>query len=320
MARADSILLTANPCGGVVIIRLSSDADGSTWRLSRAIGSVVTDIPAQDVNGNPYLVFLDDGFGLGAQLPSGREIVYTFNTANGSSTASILLANTVFIDSGSLTKTLLSALQAGCAALQTPTGQTYQNRPSVREAMPLNSTVPLPLISLEEVLCQQEYRKLGADSQALAQGNSFDLAELAQWRYHVSILAMTMEERQFWKNAVLAILKTTFATIGPVIGQDTVVSYQVQSGQVEDPKPGFYYADVGFNVTGPLTHSIRFDYGIVEEFDVTVQGSTGSSDYFTVTDAVAPPPPPPLIDGAIIARNGSYIITRSGIVLGYRGG
>lgn len=272
---SDSITATGLFTGGIVSLRLTSDADPSTWTLVRSYGALSQNIPVQSSAGEGMIVYLDDGYGLQSPLPAGQEITYVFTTGNGSTQASVTLAASLYLTSDSLLDPILRALRSAVSTVVMPDKSSFNDRATVRQAMPLTQSPPMPFISVEEVLQSQAHRQIGSDVDTDSTKNTWVMTEQSDLRYHISICARTIPERQFWKSVVLAVLKAFCAQIGPVLGQDNTVSYHIQQGQVspEDLPPGFYFSEIGFNLSGPTSIIVKTNYDVVESFVTDMNGS-----------------------------------------------
>lgn len=266
--------VTATPLftGGVVLLNLISSDAPSTWKLARAYGSMSVDIPVIASTGEGFSIYVDDGYGLEGPLPAGVEITYTFSSSSGSAAVTTTLAASLYLTSESFLDTLTSALTSAVQTVVLPDSTTFSNRATVRQAMPLTQSPPLPLISVEEVAQHQAFRSIGADVNPDTDKNVWVISEQADLRYHIGVFTRSIAERQFWKSVVLATLKAISAQIGPVLGQDNTVSYQISQGQIppSDLPPGFYFAEIGFNISGPTSIVVKTEYGLVESIESIV--------------------------------------------------
>lgn len=265
--------------GGVILLNIASQALPSTWSLVRTYGDQSTSIPVVSSTGEGFRVYLDSGYNLDGALPTGVAITYTLTTANGSTSATVTLAPKIYLTSDSFLETITAALKATVKNVVLPDSTSFLNRATVRQAMPLTQSPPLPFISVEEVAQHQAHRQIGAHVDPDTTRNIWVIAEQADLRYHIGVFTRSIEERQFWKSAVLATLKALVAQIAPVLGQDNTVSYQISQGQVppEDLPPGFYFAEVGFNISGPTSIVVKTDYPTNDGIDVTINSDLSVS-------------------------------------------
>lgn len=272
----DSISATGLFTGGVVVLHLNSDAEASTWTLTRTYGSLTTDIPIVATTGEGFRLYVDDGYGIEGPLPSGTELTYSFSTSSGTVTASVTLAPSLYLTSDSFLTTIVSAITAAAKTVVLPDASTFPNRATVRQAMPLTQSPPLPLISVEEVAQHQAIRGIGADVNPDSTRNVWVMAEQADLRYHIGVFTRTIAERQFWKSVVLAVLKALNAQLGPVLGQNNTVNYQISQGQIppSDLPPGFYFAEIGFNISGPSSIVVKTDYDVTTGLEVSMNQDT----------------------------------------------
>ena len=287
MSVYSSIEASAIPTGGAALVQY---VVSGAFTLSRAVsGMPYTQLASGFVqfttNENP-LIFIDIGDGLPGPLDPTAFYLYQLSDANGVLTSEpVQPASTVVLDIEPLTGILIRLFQGALNASVLPPGIVTPGK--ITLAMPVNSFLPLPIITLNLDLLQQEGVPIGQSFPHVNQlDGSFVIFGQAKRIYTISILAADGLTRDFFREALvrwwLAII--TFA-LQP-IGQSTSHRYQVASGQVakdaDGKAPGFYYADLMIELNGSFNVSISQNFGLIEKIDVTVNYPDGVVDEIIV--------------------------------------
>jgi hypothetical protein len=262
-----------SPTGGIVTLRLGSNADSETWTLTRGVvsgGVVVESTTLFQFLDTPPLVFVDIGDQLQTPLDPTKLYRYTFTTVSGSvSTDDLSPAVTLTLEPDSLTQILIRALQAGLRSLVIPT--EFKKRPSVFHAMPMGSLPPLPFVSVNDTLLQQDSIPIGQNSVPMNTENRYAVGGLANHGYTIAIFTTTSQERTFYKNAVIGIFTAALGPIMEAIGENATHRFIANSSQMvsEDTQPGFYYVEIGLEMVGNFQIGVSTQYGVINEIDFT---------------------------------------------------
>lgn len=279
------------PSGGIVSLKLSSSsAEG--WQLERFVdqGGVLVSgttlalpAPTPPISGTADTVMhvLDVGDGTNAALNQGLSYAYTFTTSvSGVTTDSIAVGSTISIVEDDLTLILVRLFQSGLRALALP--QNFKNRASVFHAMPLAGQPTLPFVTISQVQMHQSQVPVGQENLDNYVSAAATITSQVTRRYSVAVLAETIEEREFYRDAVIGIFYTIIGPVLNSIGQDSSHDMMVENNQVvsEDRAPGFYYAEIMLTFTGTYNVTVTSDYGIIKEIDTDptpVQDSSNSN-------------------------------------------
>jgi hypothetical protein len=270
----NEITVTVVPCGGVVTIDLVS-VDPGTWTLTRFDG-----ITTYTLYQGPPLVlpvnapfFLDSGEGLNGPLVPSVSYTYTFSTATaGAVSQTVVPACSIVLEYDDYLRLLINVIQAGVQSIVVPNGPQFKAKPSVVISMPLVGQPTMPAISINEDLLQMEEVPLGHGINTDTVNNFYQIQEIVNRRYRVTVMTFSVEERDFWKLAVISIFKAILIPVLIKMGQDVRSSFQAASSQSIDTMPGFYFCDIMLDFSGILPVRITTSYPIVEGFTVTVNG------------------------------------------------
>jgi hypothetical protein len=267
-----SLKYTVAPTGGIIVLEPASSAEFSTWMLTRYLsvsGSAVSGtVLAQGAAGqSPLQVFVDIGDGTNLPLDPGSLYVYELSTEMGSAqTPPLSPACSILIEQDSVNHILFRALQSGVAALRIPAA--FKNTPRVLHAMPLTGAgLPaLPAITFNETLLQQQDVPIGQDVDSDWQDNQYQIATQSVRHFTTFVMASTVQEREFYRDAVIAIFSSILGPVLEKIGTNVSHRFQVSSSQLVDrnAEPGFYFAEILLEFTGLYSVGIRTSYGVIE--------------------------------------------------------
>ena len=264
------------PSGGLVKLYLGSTDILGAWTLTRA-----------DTSGNTYALYtgaalevplwLDLGDGLNGPLDPSVVYTYTFSTTNaGSVSTSAQPVCTIEVNYDDYLRLFVRLLQAGVQSLSLPNGSTFRNKPQVMISMPLTGTPALPILTINEDLMQQDQVPIGHGMQFPTAQNDYQIDELVMRRYRITILTQSTDEREFWKFAVISLVKTILIPVLETMGQDVTSRFQAASSQMTDVSPGFYFCDIMIEFTGVLPVRIQTNYGtfaLTTDFAVEANGT-----------------------------------------------
>lgn len=279
-----TISAVAVPTGGVISLAISGV--GALMTLSRSStgsGGSFTQL----YSGAPLIRYIDVGDMLPAPLASGSVYTYRLNDANGSLySADIQPAATLQILQEPLLQMLIRIIQAGINNLYPTAGFNSNFTPAqVIAAMPLSGLPPMPFVTINLDLMQQAQIPIGQSVEVVEPDGSWVIGGMTKRVFRVSVLAGTVQERDFYRDAVLGIFQSIIRTVFAPIGLDVTHKYQVASGQVakdtEGQSPGFYYADVMMDFEGIYNVAVVPNYGSMAVIQLTAQ--LGNNTSLTVT-------------------------------------
>jgi hypothetical protein len=256
------------PTGGIVVLKLQSAAPAESWSLVRGVVSGATMVQQVTLFQSPaeaLPVFVDIGDSTKAPLDPTLTYQYTFSTASGSVTTDPILPSTsIELEPDHLTEILLRALTAGIRSLKVPAG--FNNRPPVFHAMPMGSQPTIPMISLNGTLLQQGEIPIGQNAQYNYGKNTLVVGGQALRHYTIAVLTATVQEREFYRDAVIAIFNTILGTILQAIGENATHRFQASSSQVtqDGMMPGFYFAEILLEMAGNFSVGVSTRYGVIE--------------------------------------------------------
>lgn len=271
-----SLSYTVSPTGGVIAFEFTSASDFGTWDFTR-----YTSVGGVNVSGvtlfsgtsgqSPTQLFIDIGDGSNAPLNPSSLYAYEFTTAAGSVvTPPLSPACSINVYQDSMAQIMFRALQSGINALHIPA--SFQNTPLVMQAMPLaGAGVPaLPMIAFNDTLLQQREIPIGQDVDADADRNAWQVAALALRHFTVFVLAGNVEERDYYRDVVIAIYSAALGPILNKLGNNVTHRFQVSSSQLtgRENDPGFYFSEILLEFTGLYSVGITTSYGLIENFDI----------------------------------------------------
>ena len=276
-----------SPTGGIVVLNIvpSSGVDPKTGvvALLRYANSLLS-TPAVLVSGAPGpLVFIDDGEGLPNYLDFNTNYYYTVIDAGGAATTdAIKPASQLQVFTSYLDRLIFRSYSAGMSALAIPQGL---NAIRVLEQMPLSmgsTGTYFPFVVMNLDLEQQEAVQIGQDVQ-FSETNIDIVPMIVFRRYSLSILSHNAQERNFYKDASIAVLRGLMQTLASIGGNITSSFQAAQSQEPTGPMmPGFYEADVMFDMEGQFNVSIYTNYPLIETIAPVISGVYPVSGYITV--------------------------------------
>ena len=261
-----------SPTGGIAILKLKSAGDPSSWSLVRAVVSGTgTTQPVTLFRGpeSQVPVFVDIGDGTKAPLDPTLSYQYVFTTSKGTATAGpIVPSASIVLEPDQLTTILLRALTSGVRSLVLPAG--FRNAPQVFHAMPMGAQPTIPMITLNGTLLQQGDIPIGQNNPTNQLANTLIIGGQALRHYTIAVLTSTVEEREYYRDAVLAIFHSILGTILAAIGENASHRFQVHSSQVtgDGMQPGFYYAEIMLELVGSFAVGVSTTYGVIKEIKV----------------------------------------------------
>lgn len=271
------------PTGGIITLEPSSTADFGTWTLTRYLSvsgvNVSGTVLVQGVTGQSQTqVVVDIGDGTNAPLDASSLYVYELATGTGTVETPVLSPGcSLVVEQDQISAILYRGLQAGIDALTLPAA--FRNRPQVIQQMPLAGVgVPrLPAIAFNESLLQPQSFRIGEDVDTDYQDNSWQIALQATRHYTVFVLTNNVKEREYYKDAVIAIFDGLLPVLNK-IGNNITHRFQVSTSQITGRanEPGFYFAEIMLEYVGIYSVGITTSYGVVSGFAFDINESQES--------------------------------------------
>lgn len=274
------------PSGGVVVLSVSGIAQGGLLTYSRSFGSGAYSLIASGYPTSSMDTFVDYGEGLQGPLPSNMGAYnYMIQDVSGTAYVTGLTPYTSLSVTPDYATVLVErCLEAGIDGITLPPG--FQ-RPTVTHEMPKAGFQKLPFVLVNQVTMQQTRTQIGQDfpsTQLFGTKQSQTLAVIARRSWRVEIFTRTVTERDFYRDAVLAIFTSMLGSVFQALQLDTSHSFMVHQDQRadKDMDPGFYFADILFNVEGSYNVNLTPEYSGVMEIPVSVGGASGTFFDYTI--------------------------------------
>lgn len=258
------------PTGGIVVLDLDSTGDPSSWVLTRSVVGVsgLTDA-ATLVSGSaealPVFIDLGDGGQQNVPLDPTSIYRYEFATTKGVvTTDTISVSGTIILERDYMSRVLARSMQAGLASLVLPSG--FSQRPSFSYSMPITTQIRFPMILINLELLQQHEIPIGQGIAGDEYHNTYNTPSVAMRRYIVRIYATTVDERDFYQDAVIAIFNTILSPLFQRIGQDVNHSFQAANGQIvgDQMQPGAFYSEIALQFTGLYNVGVSTYFPLIE--------------------------------------------------------
>jgi hypothetical protein len=287
MANIDYTVL---PTGGAVQLTLSSAASGMT--LNRATsGSAGLSAWTTLYNGPTVPLYLDTGDLLPGPLVPTEQYVYELtDTANNTfTTDAISVSGSLIINRLNMTELLQKLLWGGIQSLPLPSNY---KKPIVYHAMPLTGQPPLPLITINLDLFQQQGNEIpiGQNIPRYDITGSWNVEAMAKWRYIVAVLTTSAQEREFYRDAIISLFHSILYAPMNALGKNISHSFQSTNGQISGDRdnPGFYWSEIALEMTGTFSVEIDNNPGLVNNIDLFVDAQlAGYNDVVIVSGTVS---------------------------------
>jgi len=178
---------------------------------------------------------------------------------------------------------LIRLLQAALNNLILPAGI----QPAVvMTKMPTNGWPAMPFVTVNLEIIQQNETAIGEDVVNPTQDNVWTLFATAQRTWRVTVTSPDAEERDFYRDTLLSILRILDATVFSEIGLNNTHSLQATSYPVAKERdgriPGFYCADIILDTDSSFATSVRTNYPII--VGVSPDGAYTSSNFTVILD------------------------------------
>lgn len=159
---------------------------------------------------------------------------------------------------------MIRLLQAALNSLVLPAGI----QPAVvMTRMPAGGWPALPFVNVNLEFIQQTETAIGEDVENPTPDNIWTLFGMAKRTWRVTITAPDAEERDFYRDTLLAVLRILDATVFSEIGLNNTHSLQAVSYPVAKERdgriPGFYCADIILDTDSTFSTSVRTGYPVI---------------------------------------------------------
>ena len=305
------IVLNPLPVGGTALLAFYGADVGqftppsgiTSMTLSRAVsGTMGLGAFVQLYAGPPMPFWVDvgDGSSTSSQpLDTVSEYVWQATDANGvTQIGPAVLGNSIVTTPDAFTQLLIRLLQAALDNAPRPSGVTVQPA-QVTTKMPSGGWPATPFVVINLDLFQQNDTAIGQDVVAPTQDNMWTLPGWAKRVWRISVFSQNADERDFYRDTLLIAFRALKATLFSQIGQNIRHSWQASSGTTSDEwigqGPGFYWADVMYDLEGVFDVVIATGFGLIEQIqvDITATIEGGGTPVTTVVDVVRIPPSAP---------------------------
>jgi len=273
--------LTADiiPTGGGV--RLQGISFDTSYQLTRTvvstgqvdtIYSTTTHIPGNSI----FFIDMGETFGtVNLQYLPSQNYVYTVTDSYGTvSTPSILPYNQVYAYRDELDIIFIRLLNSALDALAV--GSPYP-KPRVYHAMPIVGIPPLPLITINQDLIQQEFIPIGQS----APSESQQMLAMVKRIYTVTVYTTAADARDFYRTNIIGIFEALCKDPLTYLGQNVTHRFQVASSQMiaekEDKEPGFYYCNCMLEFSGNFFIELVTPTTVFQQIALDVTGTTGNT-------------------------------------------
>ncbi len=252
------------PVGGAVFLSITASSTITIVRTPQSTG-----VPVQIYSGPPVTYYIDQGEGYSTNveyLPN-DTYVYTVTDSSGSATTpSLTTTSSILINPDQITNVIIKLIKAGINNLILT--QPGWIKPRVFHALPTSGTPQLPFIVVTFDLLQQNAVPVGQMNMP-EYNNTIDISVLVDRRYTVTTYTTTVDEREFYRDALIAIFESSLFTPLQQLGQDVSHSFQAVSIQETEPPPGFYVSDMMWMMTGAYSIILTTNYGLIEYLDTS---------------------------------------------------
>lgn len=270
-----TMTVTAVPTGGAIMVSFENEAGASSLTgsvvFSRSAdgGSTFTTLysgPADDL-----LLWPDVGDGLPAPLNPSVGYVYRVTDDSGTVTSDpVYPASQITVEPDGMTTIMIRLLQAGVNNLSLPSGVA---RALVSNQMPITGFPQLPFVVVNLDLIRQTDVPIGQNA-ATSTTNTQEIAVYVKRMWRVSVLTKSAEERDFYRDSLIAIWQTTLGSVFAPMGRNIRHKFEVASGQLTDAflglQPGFSFAEILFEVDGQFNTTLTTAYNTIQNIGLRV--------------------------------------------------
>lgn len=257
--------------GNIVLQRATSGASGlSAWE------TLYSGQPLTETGVGQF--YLDVGDLLPGPLRPETVYVYRVTDVSGTTASSGMLpAARLVLENDPLEMVLVRLLQGGINNLTVPaSGRKAQ----VLQAMPIAGFPPMPFVVINNDLTQQSIQSIGEDVELPSSSNIWLMNEIVKRVWRISVMSTSSQERDYYRDAVIAFFKMGLAYAFAPIGQNIEHDWQATSYQIAKETdamvPGFYGADVLLTMTGTFNLKIITSYGRISTITANVSAAPAS--------------------------------------------
>jgi len=262
-----SVTAIAVPTGGAVLLQFPgffSPVPGvAALTIERSVqGSNAWVLIYQ---GPPIGVFLDVGDSLPQPLDGNTAYIWNINDGISSIQVGPITPASSFVNEpDQLTQVLIRALQGIMNSMVLPPGV----QPAVVTIkMPVNGWAAMPFIVINLDLIQQTETNIGEDFAAPNPANVWTLFANAKRVWRVTVISQAAEERDFYRDSLLAAFRILKATAFAPIGYDVSHTFSATSysstSEWEGLNPGFYGADLMLEINGIFPAAVLTNYPLI---------------------------------------------------------
>ena len=196
--------------------------------------------------------YLDCGDAFPQPLNATTEYVYAVSDSRGTTqTTPVIPAYNMTSLPDQLSQILIRLLQGAVSSMPLPAGIQVTR---VTTQMPQNGWQAMPFIVVNLDLTQQSEVAIGEDYPQPTADNDWTLYANAKRIWRVSVFSLDAEERDFYRDSLLAVFRVAKATAFAPLGLDVRHSFQAASytdaKEWEGHSPGFYGADLMLEIDG----------------------------------------------------------------------
>lgn len=256
------------PTGGIIVLNLASAAPAATWVLTRYVNNggalsnptVLMSAPSEVQN-----LFIDLGDQTNVPLNPLNLYAYKFATGLGQVvTDPITVSGSIILEPDHLTSIMVRTMQAGLQSLVLPS--QFAQRPTFSFAMPITTQMRFPMILLNLELLQQREIPIGQGNALDMVHNTYNVPAIALRRYVARVFTTNVDERDFYRDAVIGIFYSILAPLLQKIGTNTNHSFQAANGQIvgESMQPGAFYSEIAMQFSGLYNVAVSTYFPVIE--------------------------------------------------------
>lgn len=284
------VVLTPLPIGGSAMLQFYGADQGNfappsgvtAMTLSRAVSGVAgLGAFTQIYSGTPLPIWVDVNDGLStSSSPLDPSLSYVWQATDSTGATQVgpaVLAGSIVTVPDGLTQLLIRLLQAAVSNAPVPAGVTVAPV-QVTTRMPQGGLAATPFVVVNQDLIQQNDTMIGQDVVLVTKpDNLWTLPGWAKRVWRISVFSQNADERDFYRDTILMAFRALKATLFSQIGLNIRHSYQATSGTTHDEfigqMPGFYWADVMFDLEGVFDVTILTGFNLIERINVNLEVS-----------------------------------------------
>lgn len=262
-----SVTAVAVPTGGAVLLQFPGyfplPLRPTTLTIERSVEGTDNWVTLYD--GPPVGVFLDVGDSLPEPLDGNTAYLWRLSDNSGSTVIGPITPASFFVNEpDQLTQILIRSLQGAINNMVLPPGVQPV---LVTTKMPMNGWQAMPFIVINLDLIQQTDTQIGEDFINPDATNVWTLFANAKRVWRVTVISQDAEERDFYRDSLLAVFRILKATAFGPIGFDVHHTFSATSytnaQEWEGMAPGFYGADLMLEVNGIFPAVVLTNYPVI---------------------------------------------------------